>query len=369
MYSTCLFCHASLGSNEAIGAFPVGGRLAFHQDRGRLWVVCGGCGRWNLTPLEERWEAVEECERSFRDSRTRVSTENIGLARLADGTELIRIGEPRRPEMAAWRYGSELRRRERRAMLWNVPVLAGGAGVAAIVGAPLIAAVTVPGLLIGALVASQLASVALLQTGDYGAVPVHRVAPYLPEGALPEVRGRMMNMLRARVLPRDGAPGEWRLAMEFDVSPFSPEAYNGHVCSPECDHRVNVEMTGRPAERLLAVILARSNRWGGSRAGVRTAVEELERAGRPERFFAETEARARKMGQGYRSVWSLPAPLRFALEMATHEENERRAMAGELAKLEEEWRHAEEIAALADGLAVPPDVNRRVAALRKPPSR
>ena len=92
----------------------------------------------------------------------------------------------------------------------------------------------------------------------------------------------------------------------------------------------------------------------------------MERAGRPERFFAQTEARARKLGQGYRSVWGLPAPLRFALEMATHEENERRAMQGELAKLEEEWRRAEEIAAFADALAVPPAVNRRVAALRKP---
>lgn len=31
---------------------------------------------------EERWEAVETCERLFRDTRVRVSTEHVGLARL-----------------------------------------------------------------------------------------------------------------------------------------------------------------------------------------------------------------------------------------------------------------------------------------------
>ena len=61
--------------------------------------------RWNLSPLEERWEAIEECERLFRGTLVRVSTDNIGMARLADGLELIRIGKPLRPEFAAWRYG------------------------------------------------------------------------------------------------------------------------------------------------------------------------------------------------------------------------------------------------------------------------
>ncbi len=60
MYSTCLFCHAALGRNEVIEPFPVGRRLAFDAARGRLWVVCQKCGRWNLTPVEERWEAIEE---------------------------------------------------------------------------------------------------------------------------------------------------------------------------------------------------------------------------------------------------------------------------------------------------------------------
>lgn len=58
VYTTCMFCKKPLGSNEIVEAFPVGRRLAFDAAKGRLWVVCRNCERWNLTPLEERWEAV-----------------------------------------------------------------------------------------------------------------------------------------------------------------------------------------------------------------------------------------------------------------------------------------------------------------------
>jgi hypothetical protein len=84
MYSTCIFCNHSLGANRRIEHFPVGGRLAFDAAKGRLWAVCTECHRWNLSPLEERWEAIEECERLFRGTLVRVSTDNIGMARLAE---------------------------------------------------------------------------------------------------------------------------------------------------------------------------------------------------------------------------------------------------------------------------------------------
>ena len=41
---------------------------------------------------------------------------------------------------------------------------------------------------------------------------------------------------------------------------------------------------------------------------------------------------------------------RLALEMAVHEESERRVLEGELAHLAEAWQGAEEIAAIADRL-------------------
>src|SRR5919107_4289777 len=129
LYSTCIFCHAPLGANEAVEHFPVGRRLAFDAERGRLWVVCRKCERWNLSPLEERWEAIEECERRFRDTRLRVSTDNIGLARLSEGLELVRIGPALRPEMAAWRYGDQFGRRRRRYFMMGGAAVAAGAAM------------------------------------------------------------------------------------------------------------------------------------------------------------------------------------------------------------------------------------------------
>ena len=103
MFSTCIFCNKPLGKNESLEAFPVGERIAFDAARGRLWVVCRSCERWNLSPLDERWEAIDQAEKLYRDTRRRVSTDNIGLAKLREGTTLVRIGEPQRPEFAAWR--------------------------------------------------------------------------------------------------------------------------------------------------------------------------------------------------------------------------------------------------------------------------
>ncbi|MDQ6870813.1 MAG: hypothetical protein M3037_02230 [Gemmatimonadota bacterium] len=125
MYSTCLFCKADLGANEAVEHFPVGRRLAFDAAKGRLWVVCRKCERWNLTPIEERWEAIEECERSYRGTKLRVSTDEIGLARLSEGLELVRIGKPLRPEFAAWRYGDQFGRRRRRQFVQGTAIAAG----------------------------------------------------------------------------------------------------------------------------------------------------------------------------------------------------------------------------------------------------
>ena len=81
MFSTCLFCHGGLGKNEVVEHFPVGSRLAFDSARGRLWAVCPQCRRWNLSPLDERWEAIDECERLFRGTRARTSTDATAASR------------------------------------------------------------------------------------------------------------------------------------------------------------------------------------------------------------------------------------------------------------------------------------------------
>ncbi len=64
------------------------------------------------------------------------------------------------------------------------------------------------------------------------------------------------------------------------------------------------------------------------------------------------------MRSPHHALFRLPGPVRLGLEMVAHEETERRALEGELALLEAEWREAEEVAAIADDLLVPERVRR-----------
>src|SRR5690606_27923817 len=102
--------------------------------------VCRGCARWNLSPVEERWEAIEAADRVFTDSRVRPATEHLGLVKLPEGLDLIRVGNAPRLELTGWRYGSHIRRR--RIQQYALAAgLAAGMGVMAVTGAygPLLA--------------------------------------------------------------------------------------------------------------------------------------------------------------------------------------------------------------------------------------
>ena len=134
MYSTCIFCHDWLGANQTIEQFPIGRRVGFDVTKGRLWAICRRCTRWNLAPIEERWEAIEECELLFRRATMRVAEGNIGIARCADGLILVRIGEPIPMELAIWRYSGRLGRRLRAIDLF-ASARRGSAGIAMAGGA------------------------------------------------------------------------------------------------------------------------------------------------------------------------------------------------------------------------------------------
>jgi hypothetical protein len=90
---------------------------------------------------------------------------------------------------------------------------------------------------------------------------------------------------------------------------------------------------------------------GGREHETRDSLELLDRTGGPDHFIAGL-ARVWQ-ANGSVGIHALSPDLRLALEMALHEETERRAMEGELAALEGEWRLAEEIAAIADNLFAP----------------
>jgi hypothetical protein len=330
VYSTCLFCNASLGTNEVIESFPVGRRLAFDAANGRLWVVCRKCERWNLSPLEERWEAIEACEQRFRDTRLRVSTDNIGLARLREGLELVRIGPALRPEFAAWRYGDQFGRRRRRQMVRV------GLGVGIVGGA------IAGGIALGVSAGVGFGSGGWwIWRGIYAGY--RRIAYGSPETIVARIpyedeNGQRVLAVRRRQLAevRLGTSSNGDLTM---VMPFAREV---------------VQLTGEDAQRAVSYVLPAINVAGAEKAEVQRAVELIEKSRKPPGEFLHEVARRTGLE---RRLQDLPNASRLALEMATHEDSERRAMEGELALLEAAWRQAEEIAKIADNLLVPSSVD------------
>jgi len=338
VYSTCLFCKANLGSNEVVEHFSVGTRLAFESAKGRLWVICRRCSRWNLTPLEERWEAVEECERLFATTRLRYSTEHIGLARVAGGLDLIRVGAPQRPEFAAWRYGQQFSERYRRGI-----VVGGGVTALMLAGAlsPLLAGVTVgSGMLL-------YQGVSLLHGLERDWRPVSRLSG--PDGETRLLRGRQVNDVK---LVPVALPLGWKLVVKTRGKLF--------------------ELEGEAAVRPVGEILAFWNRGGAREKTVQAAVKELERVEHPYEYFSTAAALLdqRRIAPAVEAerydLVHLPHEARLAMEMAAHEEVERQAMEGELQLLEQAWREAEEIAAIADRLALPLRVEELLAKHRRP---
>jgi hypothetical protein len=109
-------------------------------------------------------------------------------------------------------------------------------------------------------------------------------------------------------------------------------------------------------------MLPRINRWGGRRNAVQQAVEFLEWAGTPDQGFV---AVTRLGGATPADLSKLPLAQRLALEMAAHDEIERRALEGELAALETAWREAEEVAAIADQLTLPERVVAQLERLKR----
>jgi hypothetical protein len=354
VYSTCLFCNNALGANEVVEAFPVGRRLAFDQSRGRLWVVCRKCEKWNLSPLEERWEAIETCERFFHDSRKRVSTDNVGLARLDEGLELVRIGEPKRPEFAAWRYGDQFGRRRRRSMMLGVV----GAGTfTVVVGASVTGAVLgIAGAMTMLNLVHALTNLGTLGQGAYRKRRTLARFPH-PDGSQLAVRGRDADAMRMVV-----CDSGWGL--ELTVSQRGAE-----------EKRL---FTGDDARRATALLIPHLTHRGGNRAETLRAVTRIEEQGSPEQFL--NWLARNPPHRLYRSRWrGTPEQMRerdsslnvqglelcLAVEMAVNEENERHALEDELTLLEQAWKDAEEIAAIADRLTLPVGVDEQLAELKK----
>lgn len=358
MFSTCLFCHIDLGTNETVAGCPVGRRLAFDARKGRLWVVCTHCGRWNLTPLEERWEPIERCEQLFRDTWQRYTVEHVGVARTKSRLELVRIGDALLPEVAAWRYGARLQRWARASAPTRGVLQRSGRFIARRVASALARGATIAGLSDDAVL-----RVSTLRRGN--AVLAHGADENSRKIVI-----RYNHLARAELIrPERDKP--WRVRVAHDGG-----------------QSVLAEQSGLlTAGKLFAVL----NFAAASNAEVQWAISKLGDANDPSGFFTRIASLAMRTEWGLhpdapddgpaepaaatiaehlalrlanRSFWGqggtgsesatplyrLPSVNRLALEMAANEDVERRALAGELDELREAWRDAEEIAAIADDL-------------------
>lgn len=370
MYDTCLHCHARFGRNEAIAAFPVGTALAFDEARGRLWVICTRCARWNLVPMDRRWEAVEDCERAFRATTRRVSTGEVSLARLADGTRLVRIGAPRLPEYAAWRYGDQVAARRKKLLVRGALVGAAGVGGLA-VAAPALAAGAGAFFASGAFVAAwQLLVVggsALAAQGGLGGL----------SSALTTVQdddGKWLLPVKNtgyRFVADAAQPGGWGIRVEAFARMDAPgDLWKHQFTNTGLASGTPVVIGGAAAQAALRRLMPRVNAAGAPDRQVQDAVRAIEVAGAPADYLPHLARNLRPVimrqviGDSG-DLFGLPREVRLAMEMSVHDELERAALEGELHALEAAWREAEAIAAIADRLLTPPAVDAKLDALTR----
>jgi hypothetical protein len=318
----CIFCHGELPANEAVEHFPLGRRIAFDPGRGRLWAVCPSCSRWNLAPIETRWEALEELEKTHRDhGRLLASTDNIALIE-APGIELVRVGNARLAEEAWWRYGAEMLRRRSRARLvtWAER------------GTLIALSVATGGInfwLFGGDAANS-----FLRWRKFGGTAWRGESLCIRCGA--PLRELSFKKSRYLYLMRDDALDP---ALGISCGSCRLRGRDG-------EHRLH----GVAAQHILRRVVTRHHFQGASEKRVRAATDYIDRLGSPAAVTDEIAGRGTRLDALLDKHNRTQA---VALEIALNDENERRLLELELSELEVRWRQEEEIAAIVDGELTP----------------
>ena len=325
MYRKCLVCDQEFAENDALEHLTRGRKVAYDPEKGRLWLICRSCSRWSLIPIESRWEALEELEKLVRDqARVLSRTDNVALMR-AGRLEIVRVGRARLREEAWWRYGRELRQRRERFRKLST---AGTIGAAAAIA--------------GSWATGGIGFVTAWLVWDNAPKVVTGGARWLRFGST-AWRGRGECM-------RCGRPvGRVRYAERGGLILSAGEESPGVIirCS-RCEQARDSGMllTGQEASRTLRKVLGYHHFAGASERRVEKAVGLIEASGGPERLPMRILKRNRRFGD-------VGQVGRVALEIAVHEETERRLLAMELAELEAHWRREEELASIMDGELTP----------------
>ena len=308
MFLTCAFCNAAFDGDGGPSGLGVGRRLAFDEWKGRLWVVCPRCSRWNLTPFDDRLERIEAVARAAREGRVAASTAQVALIRW-QRYDFVRVGKPPRVELATWRYGERIRNRQRERMKVVVPltIAAIGLGVAANVAAG----------------------------GGFGVVVwnVHRLVDWM---YLRIIGGKKVTLEEAPICAHCGSLMQLR-ARHVQHARMVPDAHADVavvLSCPHCRHE-GAHLTGHEAVQVLRQGLTYLNMVRAGRKRAEDAAREVDMMGGPDHLV-------RDISQHELTLRSLRPERGLALEMAVDER-------AEVEELERQWREAEEIADIADG--------------------
>jgi len=326
MFTTCGFCAGSLGGDGGASGLGVGRRFAYDAHRSRAWVICQRCARWNLTPFDERESTIGALESMAGTGRVAATSEQVSLIRTG-AYDVVRVGQPRRPEYATWRYGERVKARERERLKFIVPATA---------------------VAIGGMVAFNFA------VGGGMAYMLGQV-PGMADSLYTSIVGnRKVPNVEAPICDRCGQPMVLR-AKHMQHARLTHTAHADLALLLSCPRCkvYGAQIEGTEAELALRAGLTFVNLKKGKR--VKKKAEEaagyVDRHGGPEQFIRLT-TRIEK------SVGSLVGAEALALEMAVDEQ-------AELRELERQWQQAEEIANIADGLLIDPGIDDELRHLKR----
>ena len=325
MFRTCAFCNGKLDGDGGPTDLGVGRRLAFDEWKGRLWVICPRCSRWNLAPLDDRLERIEVLARAAGDGRVAAATDQVALIRWR-GYDLVRVGKPRRLELATWRYGERLRARRQEQLKFVVPMTVAAVGLAVAVN-------VAAGGSVGVFVWNTPRLVKRIYVEMVGRRKVVLVEPPICErcGSVMALRARHLERARLTTTTREG------MALVL-------------TC-PSCGAEGTM-LTGADAQLALRRGLTYLNLARGGRQRAEDAARLVEGAGGPHRLIHDVARRDL-------TLRSLAPDRRLALEMAVDER-------AEVEELERQWKEAEEIAEIADGmLSADPGIDEELRRLRE----
>lgn len=327
MYTRCIVCATPFEPNEELEHLPRGTRLAFDPRRGRLWIVCRACRRWSLTPIEERWEALEELDKLTTDKAHLLSqTDNIALLR-AGRLEIVRVGKADLGEEAWWRYGRELASRRQN---WQKLGFAGTLAAGAV--------------LVGSWATGGMTFFGAWLIMGHGSETVRDGARWLRFGSTAwqgeercEKCGAPLRTIQYRErgalgLFPGGEPGD----LELVARCFRCGTYR----------EGGLHLKGHEAERTLRRVLAYHHFAGASERRVMGATRIIQEAGSPRDLMRILVRDGRRLGDLQRTGG-------IALEIAANEATEQRLLELELAELEAHWKREEELAGIIDGELTP----------------